>query len=40
MCLTSAKINIIVKTAVVTATVGVQIVLEFVEKIHLLQIFS
>lgn len=37
VCLTSAKMNIIVKTAIVTATVGVQIILEFVEKIHMLQ---
>lgn len=37
VCLTSAKMNIIVKTAIVTATVGVQIILEFVKKIHMLQ---
>lgn len=37
--LTSAKMNIIVKTAIITATVGFQILLMFVGKIHLLQMF-
>lgn len=37
--LTSAKMNIIVKTAIITATVGFQIPLVFVGKIHLLQMF-
>lgn len=34
--LTSAKMNIIVKTAIITATVGFQIPLVFVGKIYLL----
>lgn len=37
--LTSAKMNIIVKTAIITATVGFQIPLVLVGKIHLLQMF-
>ena len=37
--LTSAKMNIIVKAAIITATVGFQIPLVFVKKIHLLQMF-
>lgn len=35
--LTSAKMNIIVKTAIITATVGFQIPLVFVGKIYLLR---
>lgn len=37
--LTSAKMNIIVETAIIAATVGFQILLVFVGKSHLLQIF-
>lgn len=37
--LTSAKMNIIVKTAIITATVGFQIPVVLVGKIHLLQMF-
>lgn len=37
--LTSAKMNIIVKAAIIAATVGFQILPVFVRKIHLLQIF-
>lgn len=38
--LTSAKMNIIVKAAIIAATVGFQILPVFVGKIHLLQMFS
>lgn len=37
--LTSAKMNIIVKAAIIAATVGFQILPVFVGKIHLLQMF-